>query len=144
MYARALIDLIKDRVSCAKCMYKLYWRIREILSLQVAHHFAASQSHKHLWVHSIRVLWRSNFFQRLFKLIDTLQALYCRIHIAGVTKVLKASGYNDCRLFVHRTGSLLRGHVFNELNRLSWFSKTLILSCAHQHHCHAILDTEFG
>ena len=144
MYARALINLIKDRVSCAKCMYKLHWRIREILCLQVAHHFAASQSHKHLRVHSICVLWRSNFFQSTLELIDTLQALYCRIHIAGVTKVLEASWYNDSRLFIHGTGSLLRGHVFKELNRLSWFSKTLILRCAHQHHRHAILDAERG
>ena len=144
MNTRALIYLIKDRVSCAKCMNKLHWRIRKILCLQVGHHFAASQSHKHVWVHSICVLWRSNLFQRLLELVYTLQALYCRIHIAGVSKVLKTSWYSYGSLLVHGTCSLLGGHVFEELNWLSWLSQTLILSCSHHHKRHAILDTEFG
>ena len=144
MYARALIDLIKDRIRCAKSMHKLHWRIREIFRLQVIHHFAASQSHKHVWIHSICVLWWSNFFQSNLKLIDTLQALNCRIHIAGVTKVFEASWYNDSCFLVHGTGSLLRCHIFKELNWLSWLSQTLILSCSHHHKRHAIFDAEFG
>ena len=144
MDTRALINLIKDRVSSAKCMNKLNWRIREILCLQVAHHFAASQSHKHVWIHSICVLWWSNFFQSSLKLIDTLQALYGRIHIAGVSKVLEASRYNNRCLLIHGFCSLLRSHVFKELNRLCWFPQTLIFGCAHHHKRHAIFDAELG
>jgi len=58
--------------------------------------------------------------QRVLELVDSLEALDCSVHIAGVAKVLETCREGLPGLLVEDARTLLGSHVFNKLNHSIW------------------------
>ena len=78
------------------------------------------------------------FLQCFLKLVNPLETLDSRVHIARVAQVFQSSGQCLARLLMKNSGALLSSHIFYKLHDRVWLLQLTARSRTHHHELSAI------
>lgn len=112
-----IVGLVELGINHSESLHEAQGREWLTFELKVCEKLFSSCCHQLGWITSTHTTETSLIcFQSVFQLIDSLQALNGRIHVACVTKVLETGRQCLPSLLMKNAGPLLGSHVLNELN----------------------------